>query len=42
MVANWRQARSKAAIGFILVAILFYGCAAEGRSVWGADPFKQS
>src|SRR5665647_271784 len=27
MVANRRQARSKTAIGFILVAILFYGCA---------------
>ena len=27
MVANSRQAGSKTAIGFILVAILFYGCA---------------
>ena len=27
IVANWRQAGSKTAIGFILVAILFYGCA---------------
>ena len=27
IVANWRQARSKTAIGFILVAILFCGCA---------------
>jgi len=27
MVANWRQARSKTASCFILVAILFYGCA---------------
>ena len=38
MVANWRQARSKTAIGFILVAILFYGCAGGQVRSWGAAP----
>jgi len=39
MVANWRQARYKAAIGFILVAILFYGCAG-GQVESGGQPLR--
>lgn len=40
MVANWRQARSKTAIGFILVVILFYGCSGEQvRS--GGQPLQE-
>jgi hypothetical protein len=39
MVANWRQARSKAAIGFILVAILLYGCAG-GQVRSGGQPLE--
>ena len=38
MVANWRQARSKTAMGFILVAILFYGCAGGQVQFRGAAP----
>ena len=37
MVANRRQARSKTAIGFILVAILFYGCAGGQISPGGQN-----
>ena len=40
MVANWRQARSKTAIGFILVAILFYGCAG-GQIRPGGQPLQE-
>jgi len=40
MVANWRQARSKTAIGFILVAILFYGCAG-GQVRSGGEPLQK-
>ena len=40
MVANWRQARSKTAIGFILVAILFYGCAG-GQVRSGGQPLQE-
>jgi hypothetical protein len=39
MVANWRQARSKTAIGFILVAILCYGCAG-GQVRSGGQPLE--
>jgi hypothetical protein len=39
MVANWRQARSMQAIGFILVAILFYGCAG-GQVESGGQPLR--
>ena len=39
MVANWRQARSKTAIGFILVAILLYGCAG-GQLSDGGQPLQ--
>jgi hypothetical protein len=39
MVANWRQARSKAAIGIIFVAILFYGCAG-GQVESGGQPLQ--
>ena len=41
MVANWRQARSKTAIGFILVAILLYGCAG-GQVESGGQPLANS
>ena len=40
MVANWRQAGSKTAIGFILVAILFYGCAG-GQVRSGGQPLQE-
>ena len=40
MVANRRQARSKMAIGFILVAILFYGCAG-GQLETGGQPLRE-
>ena len=40
MVANWRQARSKAAIYFILVAILFSGCAG-GQVRSGGQPLQE-
>jgi len=40
MVANSRQARSKTAIGFILVAILFYGCAG-GQLETGGQPLRE-
>lgn len=40
MVVNWRQARSKKAIGFILVAILFYGCAG-GQVRSGGQPLQE-
>jgi hypothetical protein len=39
MVANWRLARSKAAMGFILAAILFYGCAG-GQVRSGGEPLQ--
>ena len=39
MMANRRQARSKTAIGFILVAILFYGCAG-GQVESGGQPLQ--
>jgi hypothetical protein len=40
MVANWRRARSKAVIGVIFMAILFYGCAGEQvRS--GGQPLQE-
>ena len=39
MVANRRQARSKTAIGFILVVILFYGCAG-GQVESGGQPLQ--
>jgi hypothetical protein len=39
IVANWRQARSKTAIGFILVAILLYGCAG-GQVRSGGQPLQ--
>ena len=38
MVANWRQAGSKTAIGFIVVAILFYGCGGGGQVRSGGVP----
>jgi hypothetical protein len=40
MVANWRQARLKTASGFILVAILFYGCAG-GQVRSGGQPLRE-
>ncbi len=40
MVANWRQAGSKTAIGFILVAILFYGCGGGGQFRSGGEPLN--
>jgi hypothetical protein len=40
MVANWRQAGSKMAIGFILVAILFYGCGGGGQFRSGGEPLN--
>ncbi len=39
MVANRRQARSKAVIGLIFMAILFYGCAG-GQVESGGQPLK--
>ena len=39
MVANWRQTRSKTAIGCILVAILLYGCAG-GQVRSGGQPLQ--
>jgi len=39
MVANWRQAGSKTAIGFILGAILLYGCAG-GQVRSGGQPLE--
>jgi len=40
MVANWRQAGSKTAIGFILVAILVYGCGGGGQVRSGGVPLR--
>ena len=40
MVVNWRQARSKAAIGVIFIAILFYGCAG-GQVRSGGQPLQE-
>jgi hypothetical protein len=40
MVANWRQAGSKTAIGFILVAILCYGCGGGGQFRSGGEPLN--
>jgi len=40
MVANWRQAGSKTAIGFIAVAILFYGCGGGGQFRSGGEPLN--
>jgi hypothetical protein len=40
MVANRRQARSKMAIGFILITILFYGCAG-GQVRSGGQPLQE-
>jgi hypothetical protein len=37
MVANWRQARSKTAIGFIVVALMFYGCGGGGQLRSGGE-----
>lgn len=41
MVANWRQAGSKTAIGFILVAILCYGCGGGGQFRSGGEPLQK-
>ncbi len=40
MVANWRQARSKAVICLIFIAILFYGCAG-GQVRSGGQPLQE-
>jgi hypothetical protein len=40
MVANWRQGRSKAVIGFIFIALLFYGCGGGGQLRSGGEPLN--
>jgi hypothetical protein len=40
MVANWRQAGSRMAIGFIVVAILFCGCGGGGQVRSGGVPLQ--
>jgi hypothetical protein len=40
MVANWRQAGSKTAIGFILAVSLFYGCGGGGQFRSGGEPLN--